>query len=278
MSKVKELFYRLPCLLCGLSERVRSKRVYGEKVLDRFLWAIPLFITFTVWEITVRLGFLSTSVAPPPSRVIVTLANCIGNIVFLQWILQSLLNITLGILLALSTALPLAIVTGLKNRVDHTLTPTIMICGALPDLAVLPLFVFWFGPGTVAAILMAMICSFFPIFFSVREGVREIPLDYFHVANIFKAGRLATLTKMILPAVFPKIISGVRIAFEFVWEIILFIEIIARVAGIGSFIEASMQQGSVELVFAGILAVSFLVLTIDQLIFMRAEKKIMKWI
>ena len=278
MHSVKKLLHKVPCIICNLNKKMRHNTNFGEKILDRFLWALPIILIFAAWEVFLQVGILSANTIPPPSRIIVTLWNCSGHPVFIMWVLQSLANIIIGVLLALPLALVLAVTTGLRSEIDHTLTPTIMIFGALPDLALLPIFVFWFGPGAFAAILMAMICSFFPIFFSVREGVKEIPEDFFHVTKIFKAGKVDKFTKVVLPAILPSTIAGVRIAFDFVWEIVLAIEIIARVSGIGSFIETSMQSGSMELAFAGIFAIGVLVLTIDRLVFTRAEGKIARWL
>jgi len=275
---VKKLLHKVPCIICDLNKKMHHRNNFGEKILDKFLWALPIILIFTAWEVLVQVGLLSSNTIPPPSKIIVTLWGCADNPFFIMWVLQSLANITIGVLLALPLALVLAISTGLRSRIDHTLTPTIMIFGALPDLALLPIFVFWFGPGAFAAILMAMVCSFFPIFFSVREGVREIPEDFFHVTKIFKAGKVDKFNKVVIPAIFPGIIAGVRIAFDFVWEIVLAIEIIARVSGIGSFIEESMQSGSMELAFAGIFAIGVLVLTIDRLVFARAEGKMARWL
>ena len=257
---------------------MHDKNNFGEKILYKFLWTLPIIFIFTVWEAFTRIGLISANMIPPPSTIFVTLCKCSSNPVFIFWVLQSLANITIGIILILPLAVFLAIITGSRTGIDHTLTPTIMIFGAIPDLALLPIFVFWFGPGVSAAIIMAMLCSFFPIFFTVREGVKEIPEDFFHVTKIFKAGDIDKLTKVTLPAILPSIIAGVRIAFDFVWEIALAIEIIARVSGIGSFIQTSMQNGSMVLAFAGIFAIGAVVLTIDRLIFTRVEGKIARWL
>jgi ABC-type nitrate/sulfonate/bicarbonate transport system permease component len=183
-----------------------------------------------------------------------------------------------GIFIALFIAAPLAICTGLRNRIDLTLTPSVMLCGCLPDLALLPLFVYWFGPGSVAAILMAAICAFFPIYFTIREGVKGIPADYFHVSMVFKANKFDVLRKIILPATFPNAIIGLRLAFDFVWEVVLAIEIIARVAGIGWLINFYVESGSIELAFAGIMAIGIIALTIDRLVFGTLEERIRRWI
>ncbi|MBS7643011.1 ABC transporter permease [Candidatus Bathyarchaeota archaeon] len=248
-----------------------------RKLLDKLLWILPLASFFVVWETVVRMGLLSAHAAPPPSKVVIVLVHCLGDFTFLSKVLHSFLNLTIGIFIALFIAAPLAICTGLKNRVDITLTPTVMICGSLPDLAILPLFVYWFGPGSVAAILMAAICAFFPIYFTIREGVKEIPAEYFHVSMVFKASKFDVLSKIVLPATFPNAVTGLRLAFDFVWEIVLAIEIIARVAGIGWLINFSVESGSIELAFAGIMAIGIMALTVDRLVFGTLEEKVRRW-
>jgi len=124
---------------------------------------------------------------------------------------------------------------------------------------------------------MLFFCAFFPIFFTVREGTKGIPHDYFHVATVFKTGRLSTISKVILPSIFPNMITGLRLSFDFVWEVILAIEIIASVMGIGTFIESSVSTGSVKYAFAGILAVGLIALSVDRLLFRTLESRIARW-
>jgi len=260
--------------------RLISPRMISSphKLLDKILWIFPLASFFVVWETVVRLGILSAHVTPPPSKVVIVLFLCLGDFTFLSRVLHSFINLTTGIFIALFIAAPLAICTGLKNRVDLTLTPTVMLCGSLPDLALLPLFVYWFGAGSVAAILMAAICAFFPIYFTIREGVKEIPVDYFHVSMVFKANKFDVLRKIVLPATFPNAVTGLRLAFDFVWEVVLAIEIIARVAGIGWLINFSVESGSIELAFASIMAIGVVALTIDRLVFGTLEERMRRWV
>lgn len=182
-----------------------------------------------------------------------------------------------GLFLAFSVALPLAFVSGSKTRFDLTLTPLIMLFGALPDLSFLPLLVLWFGPGTVAAVVMASVAAFFPIYFTVREGTKNIPRELYDVTTVFKSARLSTFTKMVLPAISPYMFSGLRLAYDFDWEIIIAIEIATRVAGIGSFIEGSVSAGSLESGFAAIFAIALVAVVVDRVFFGTLESWARKW-
>jgi len=258
-----------------LLERRRLQKLSSR--IGSMLWITPLVAFLFVWEFVSRAGLFPADKVPAFTTVLATLWKCLAIPSFTLMVLTSFLNLTTGILAALLFALPLALTVGLRNRVDIMLTPMIMLIGALPDLAILPLMVMWFGPGNAAAIMMCAICAFFPIYFTVREGTKGIPPDYFHVATVFKTGKFSKLAKVILPSIFPNLVTGLRLSFDFVWEIILAIEIIARVTGIGTFIDSSVSAGSVEYAFAGILAVGMIAISVDRLVFRTLENRIARW-
>ncbi len=246
--------------------------------IENWFFIIPLGMIFVCWEIVLKLNLISTETIPAPSEILeVLFVNLLTNPGFTISVLRSLANIGVGIFVAALIAIPFAIFTGLKSRVDASFTPLIMIVGALPDIALLPFLVYWFGRGASAAILMATIVAFFPIFFTVREGVKNIPKDYFHVAYIYKARKIDVYTKLILPAVFPQLVTGIRLAYEFLWEIVLAIEIIARIHGIGFIINFAVENGSLTYAFAGFFMIGIIAILLDRLVFHRLEESVRRW-
>ena len=261
------------------SRRMLSNRarVHHAAVAGKYLWLVSLAGIFLIWEATVRLGMVPASRLPPFTATVVTLALSLLDAQFLMRVAQSFLNLTGGILIALAVALPLGILAGLRNSFDTTLTPLVMLGGALPDIALLPVLVLWIGRGSLAAVTIAAISAFFPLYVTIREGTKDIPRDLFHVAAVFNTGRFDTLRKLVLPAVSPQLFTGLRLAYDFVWEVILAIEIFSGVTGIGSYISSAVSTGDVTQAFAAILAVGMLAILIDRLLFGRAEKWIRRW-
>lgn len=254
------------------------KRVESKPKIENWFFIVPLGMVFVCWELALKLALIPSEVIPAPSEILKVLSvNLLTNPDFIVSVLRSLANIGIGILIAALIAIPFAIFTGLKKKVDSSLTPLIMIVGALPDIALLPFLVYWFGRGVSAAILMATIVAFFPIFFTVREGVKNIPKDYFHVAYIYKAKKTDVYTKLILPAVFPQLITGIRLAYEFLWEIVLAIEIIARIHGIGFVINFAVENGSLTYAFAGFFMIGIIAILLDRLVFHRLEEMVRWW-
>lgn len=175
--------------------------------------------------------------------------------------------------------MPLAILVGSKNQIDEAITPIIMLIGALPDLAILSLLVTVVGRGNVVAVAVSGFSAFFPTYFTIRQGVKEIPAEYYHVASVFKASRLQTFKKMVLPSIFPNLLTGIRLSFEFSWNVLLAVEIIASVAGIGSFISVALGTTSHSLTYglAAIMTVGLITIAIDRALFQQLENKVKRW-
>jgi ABC-type nitrate/sulfonate/bicarbonate transport system permease component len=254
-----------------------TERVFAGNRFANYLWLLPLGFGFLAWEIVARSGLVPSNNLPTFSSVLIVFIASIQNASFLLKIVHSFLNLVCGLFLAFSVALPLAFIAGSKNKFDMTLTPMIMLFGALPDLSFLPLLVLWFGPGNIAAIIMASVAGFFPIYFTVREGTKGIPRELFDVTTIFKSSRLSTFTQMVLPAISPQMFSGLRLAYDFAWEIIIAIEIATRMSGIGDFIDGNVASGSLQNGFAAIFAIAIVAIVVDRAFFGSLESWTKRW-
>jgi ABC-type nitrate/sulfonate/bicarbonate transport system permease component len=242
-------------------------------------WALALIVIFASWETISLSGVVSSTELPPLHQVLLALIQLAGSPFFLSHVGQSLANVTAGVSIALALVLPLALLVGMRSQLDQALTPIIMLVGALPDLAILTLLVTVIGKGNVAAVTISAFSAFFPIYFTVRQGVKDIPVDYFHVAYVFKAGRVQTFTKMIMPSITPSLLTGLRLSFEFSWNVLLAVEIIASVAGIGSFISTSLGGAAHSLTYglAAILTVGMITIAMDRAFFGRFENRMKRW-
>ncbi len=257
----------------------RRVRCSTPKKLRPPAWVLSLLVIFAAWETVTILRVVSPEQLPPLHEVLITLLQLGSTPAFVERVGQSFLNVSTGILLALAFVLPLALLVGSKTQLDQAITPIIMLIGALPDLAILTLLVSVVGRGNVVAVAISAFSAFFPAYFTIRQGVKEIPPDYFHVASVFKAGRLQTFTKMVLPSIFPNMLTGLRLSFEFSWNVLLAVEIIASVAGIGSFISVALGSPGHSLTYglAAIMTVGFLTIAIDRAFFERLENRIKRW-
>jgi NitT/TauT family transport system permease protein len=145
-----------------------TSKVLAPSRLVNYLWLLPLVIGFAAWEVVTRFHIVPHSSLPTFSGVLVVFFSSIQDPAFLFRIAHSFVTLIAGLVLAFSFALPMAFIAGSRNQLDSTITPLVMLAGALPDLSFLPLLVLWLGPGSAAAVIMASVAAFFPIYFTVR--------------------------------------------------------------------------------------------------------------
>jgi len=264
-------------------ERIRPEAVIKSKKAPFKLPnsdGLALFIILVLgWECAIQLGLMPGSILPAPSSIISDiLLNKLTDASFWIRVVLSFVTLNGGILFALLLATPLAMVAGLSKRADSCMTPMVTIMGSLPDIAILPILVRWVGPGMAVAVLISSLCAFFPIFFAVREGVREIPVELVRVTEVFGSNRRDLLRSLVLPATFPKMVTGLRVAYDFVWEIVLAIEIFSGLAGLGHLIDISSKACDMVTAFSSVFVIALMSVLIDRLVFSRLEASVRRWL
>ena len=166
----------------------------------------------------------------------------------------SLYRITLAVVIALITGVPLGLWMGLNRKADEFLSPVAYILYPIPKIAFLPVLMILFGLGNEPKIILIITIIIFPILLAARDGVREIPRELFFSVRSLGLNRRQTYLDLVLPAVLPKIISALRISIGISISVLFFAENFATAYGIGYFIMNSWAMVSYVEMFAGILA------------------------
>jgi NitT/TauT family transport system permease protein len=178
----------------------------------------------------------------------------------------SLLRFSCAYLLALVTALPLGFALGWWSHGLDLFDPVIQILRPISPIAWFPLAVLWFGVGNAPAIFIIALAAFFPILLSTVSAVRTVPPVYLRVAQNYGAGRLLLLRSVLLPAAFPTIVVGLRIAMGAAWIHLVAGEMLGAQSGLGFLIVDARNFLRTDLIVAGMLTVGSLGLAIDRLV------------
>ncbi|NCC66108.1 MAG: ABC transporter permease subunit, partial [Spirochaetia bacterium] len=97
----------------------------------------------------------------------------------------SLFRITMGIVFALVFAIPIGMLAGRTKRLDQLISPALYLLYPLPKIAFLPVFMVLFGIGDLSKIMLIAVIIFFPAALNIRDGVKEIPLQYLELAKAY---------------------------------------------------------------------------------------------
>jgi NitT/TauT family transport system permease protein len=225
--------------------------------LRRHLWS-ALFILgfFLVWEALCWLFNVSDIVLPKPSEIIVTLIERMPAL----WphVLQTLYTTLIGFALGIAIGIALGVLIGSSRLAYDVAYPLLIGFATIPKVAVVPIFVLWFGAGGVPAVLTAMIMCIFPIVVNVATGLATTEPELEDVMRALHASKLEILWNVGLPRTMPYFFASLKVSVTLAFVGTVISETVASNRGIGNVMMIASSNFDVPLVFAGLLILAVL--------------------
>ncbi len=148
-------------------------------------------------------------------------------------ILNSLERVGVGFGLAAVVGIPLGFLIGRFEVLNRMVSPLISLLKPVSPLAWLPIGLLVFKSANPAAIWTIFICSIWPMVINTAVGVQRVPQDYLNVARVLKLSEWKVATRILLPAVMPYLLTGVRLSVGTAWLVIVAAEMLTGGVGIG---------------------------------------------
>jgi nitrate/nitrite transport system permease protein len=148
-------------------------------------------------------------------------------------ILYSLERVGLGFGLAAVVGIPLGFAIGRFATLNAMFSPLISLLKPVSPLAWLPIGLLVFKAANPAAIWTIFICSIWPMVINTAVGVQKVPQDYLNVARVLNLSEWRIATRILLPAVMPYLLTGVRLSVGTAWLVIVAAEMLTGGVGIG---------------------------------------------
>jgi NitT/TauT family transport system permease protein len=176
----------------------------------------------------------------------------------------SLMRVGIGFGLAVCVAVPLGLWMGWVSAAYRTLNPLFQMLRPISPIAWIPIAILWFGVGDAAPIYLIFISSVFPMVVQTTVGVHTIEKRYLRAAENFGVSRHTLFKRVVIPAVLPQIVVGMRIGLGVAWLVVVAAEMIALHSGLGYMIMDSRNAGNrYDLVVAGMIIIGLIGLSLD---------------
>ena len=201
---------------------------------------------------------------PTPWGVVTGILELLENGTLWRHIGASLLRVGAGFGLAVCVAVPLGLWMGWVAGAYRTLNPIFQILRPISPIAWIPIAILWFGVGDASPIYLIFISSVFPMVVQTTAGVHTIEKRYLRAAQNFGVSRHTLFRQVVIPAVLPQIIVGMRIGLGVAWLVVVAAEMIALHSGLGYMIMDSRNAGNrYDLVIAGMIMIGLIGLSLD---------------
>lgn len=204
------------------------------------LQGISLAVLLAAWEGAVRAGLVDPLFVAAPSAVALALGKIGRNA--LAGLADTLIKTAIAYAIAVVTGVTAGIAIGTSRTMTRVLNPFVVALYGVPKILVLPWIVLLLGFGATPAIVYGAIHAFFPILVLVAGGARDVDRGLLTVARAFGARPWQLYLKVILPAVVPSVLAGMRLGVVFSLLGVLIVEMFAGVRGMG-YLMGSLANG-----------------------------------
>ena len=219
-----------------------------------------------------------SAIFPTPKQVVLGTLELASDGTLWEHIGASLMRVGTGFLLAVLVGVPLGLWMGWMRGAYDTLNPIFQILRPISPIAWIPIAILWFGVGNASPIYLIFISSVFPMIVQTTAGVHTIEQRYLRAAENFDVSRFTLFSQVVIPAVLPQIIVGMRIGLGVAWLVVVAAEMIALRSGLGYLIIDSRNAGNrYDLVIAGMIIIGLIGLLLDGLMRLLEGLKVVRW-
>lgn len=233
-------------------------------------------LLLALWEALPRLGVVDRVFVPPLSDDLAAGYDLLVTGQLGEHLGASLLRSLAGFALAVALAIPLGLAIGRYRPVADFLSPVLELFRNTSAVALLPVFTLLLGIGETTKITFVLYACSWPILLNTISGVRTVEPLLVKSARSMGLGPARLFQKVILPAAVPAVFTGVRLAGAYSILVLLFAEMVGAKAGLGYLIQASQSSFRIHDMYAGIIAISAVGLTFNQLLVI-VERRFSTW-
>ena len=187
-------------------------------------------------------------------------------------VLSSLQRVALGFGLAAAIGIPAGFAIGRFEFLSRMFNPLISLLRPVSPLAWLPIGLLVFKGANPAAIWTIFICSIWPMIINTAVGVQRVPVDYLNVARVLNLSEWKVVTRILLPAVLPYMLTGVRLSVGTAWLVIVAAEMLTGGVGIGFWVWDEWNNLNVEHIIIAIFVVGVVGLLLEQFLLLLARR------
>jgi NitT/TauT family transport system permease protein len=223
-----------------------------------------LLVLLAAWELASRAIGMSALVLPAPSAVGRSLWTGLSTGYLWPHILATAIELLLGLAIGCVVGFASGVLMAESTLLQGLLKPYVVVSQVIPKLALMPLFIVWFGFGMTSTVVITALICFFPLMENTVTSLQQVDPQRIELFKMLGATRTQTLLRLKLPTGLPGILAGLRVAVVLALVGAVVGEFIGASKGLGALIIASQGMMDTPLMFAVLVVIAVLGLALYQ--------------
>ena len=242
----------------------------------RWVGVLVFVVLILVAEWGTRTGWISALTLPKPSDVLDTFRELYASGMLFKHLGPSLSRLVIGAAIGASIGISVGVLIGLFSYIRSGLVPLVAAIFPIPKIALLPLFVIWFGIGEGSKYALIAFGTFTPTVVATYGAVDNVDRTLIRMGQSFGLSWWSIVRKIVLPGAMPGILSGLRISLAIAIILLVAAEMLGAEFGIGAYILEAGSLYDLERLFAGVVILSLLGVIVSALIGL-LERQLLGW-
>ncbi len=242
----------------------------------RWVGVVVFVVLIALAEWGTRTGWISALTLPKPSDVLQTFRELYSSGLLFKHLFPSLTRLAVGAAMGVSVGICVGVLIGLFSYVRSGLVPVVAAIFPIPKIALLPLFVIWFGIGEGSKYALIAFGTFTPTVVATYGAVDNVDRTLIRMGQSFGLSWFSIVRKIVLPGAMPGILSGLRISLAIAIILLVAAEMLGAEYGIGAYILEAGSLYDLERLFVGVIILSVLGVVVSALIGI-AERRLLDW-
>lgn len=245
-------------------------------------WGIKILffvLMFGLWQALVSAKFVKPYLFPGPIAVAQSFMEMAKSGELWGSIRLSMTRMLVGYSISVIGGLFIGVIAARSWLFKQTFGSIVLSLQSLPSVCWLPIAIIWVGIDERAVILVVILGALFSIAVATEGAIRNVPPIYLKVGQVLGARGVVFAKDILFYASLPELVGGLKLGWSFAWRSLMAAELVrGDIMGVGKILETGRQLQDTPQLFAGIITILLIGLTVDSLIFGTIERQIrLRW-
>ncbi|MFK5979042.1 MAG: ABC transporter permease [Rhizobiaceae bacterium] len=245
-------------------------------VSHRWVGLMVFIVLIALAEIGTQTGVISALTMPKPSDVVDTFRQLYVSGLLWKHLMPSVTRLIVGATIGVTVGIWVGVMIGLFSYVRAGLVPLVAAIFPIPKIALLPLFVIWFGIDETSKYALIAFGTFTPTVVATYGAVDNVDRTLIRMGQSFGLSWTSIVRKIVLPGAMAGILSGLRISMAIAIILLVAAEMLGAEYGIGAYILEAGSLYDLERLFAGVVILSVMGVLVSAAI-SAVERKVLGW-
>lgn len=241
---------------------------------------LPVIVFFVAWELfsrfNVQLKLFNPIFLPAPSEIVAEAWALAQSGLIVESVVSSTMRIAAGFSIGVAAAVLVGIWMSRFKWVDRWVGPILNLTGPIPALALLPLFIIWFGIGEFPKVLLIAWTTFVPVLAYTLDGIRAVNSSLIRSAMSLGASQNQIFARVILPSAVPNIFVGMQVSLGLAFSALIVSEMMGAKSGLGYIIVDARNYFKISNMFVAIVLIGLEYSLLSALL-KQLEKRFVSW-